>query len=284
MAPEMRQDADRADPGPADVWALAKTLWVLLTGQDLPLPGTHRSTDPAHSLQERITFQFAAELDLMLENATQIEPEKRISMQDMLLELRACTAAPPEARESASLAELHDRMAALTAVSRELASQTQDRRSRIAEAKGELEQIVADAATELNDQLTFCIHSHDSGYQAAALLGMPPYSPYDGDSWGWLLLPHGQQRPAVEVTVAVAFRMLDEDGPADIAALLRVDQILDEQGVHESHEVVSRTYRGIPVASARQANVMAEIRASVTSGFPAALQQVLQVLAGDAMI
>ena len=284
MAPEMRQDADRADPGPADVWALAKTLWVLLTGQDLPLPGTHRSADPAHSLRERITFQFAAELDLMLENATQIEPEKRISMRDMLLELRACTAVPPEARESASLAELHDRMVALTAVSRERASQTQDRRSRIAGAKGELEQIIADAATGLNDQLTFYIHSQDSGYQAAALFGMPPYSPYDADSWGWLLLPYGQQRPAVEVIVGVAFRMLDEDGPADIAALLRVDQILHEQGVHEPHDVVSRTYRGIPVASGRQANVMAEIRASLTSGFPAALQQVLQVLAGDAMI
>jgi serine/threonine protein kinase len=26
MAPEMREDADQADPGPADVWALAKTV------------------------------------------------------------------------------------------------------------------------------------------------------------------------------------------------------------------------------------------------------------------
>jgi hypothetical protein len=32
----------------------------------------------------------------MLENATQIEPEKRISMLDMLLELRAFPATPPE--------------------------------------------------------------------------------------------------------------------------------------------------------------------------------------------
>lgn len=282
MAPEMRRDADRADPGPADVWALAKTVWVLLTGQELPLPGTHRAAEAAHSLQERITFRYAAELDLLLENATQVEPEKRISMQDMALELRACTATPPEARESASLAELHARMAALTAASRQRVSQTQDRRSRIHEAHGELEQIVADTATALNDQLTFHIHSHDSGYHAAALLGMPPYSPYDGDSWGRLLLPPGQQRPAVEVTVAAAYRMLDEDGPADIAALLRVDRILSDQGVHEPHEVLSRTYLGIPVASAQQANVMAGIRASLTSGFPAALRLVLQILADEA--
>jgi serine/threonine protein kinase len=44
MAPEMRQDADLADPGPADVWALAKTIWVLLTS--LPLPCRGRTTRP----------------------------------------------------------------------------------------------------------------------------------------------------------------------------------------------------------------------------------------------
>jgi serine/threonine protein kinase len=284
MAPEMRRDADRADPGPADVWALAKTVWVLLTGQDLPLPGTHRSAEAAHSLQERITFRYAPELDRLLESATQIEPEKRISMRDMALELRACTVPPPEARESASLAELHDRMAALTAASRQRVSRTQDRRSRIVEAKVELEQIVADTAIALSDQLTFDIRSQENGYQAAALLGMPPYSVYDGDSWGWLLLPPGQQRPAVEVIVAAAYRMLDEDGAADIAVLLRVDRILSDQGMHEPHEVLARTYLGIPVASAQQANVMAGIGASLTSSFPAAVQQVLQIFAGEAAI
>jgi serine/threonine protein kinase len=281
MAPEMRRDADRADPGPADVWALAKTLWVLLTGQELPLPGTHRAAEAAHSLQERVIFRFAAELDLLLENATQIKPQERVSMQDMALELRACAAPPPEARESASLAELHDRMAALTAVSRQRVSHRQDRRSRILVAHGELEQIVADTATELNDQLTFYVHSQDSGYQAAALVGMPPFTPYDGDSWGWLLLPHGQQRAAVEVTVAAAFRMLREDGPADIAALLRVSQRLNDQGLHEPHDVLARTYPGIPVASAQQANVMADIRASLTISFPAALRLVLQILTSE---
>jgi serine/threonine protein kinase len=70
MAPEMREDADKAAPGPADVWALAKTLWVLLTSEPLPLPGTHRAAEPAHALSGRITFTFASELDLLLESAT----------------------------------------------------------------------------------------------------------------------------------------------------------------------------------------------------------------------
>ena len=81
----------------------------------------------------------------------------------MALELRACAASPPEARQSASLAGLHNRMAALTAASRQRVSQMRDRRSRILEAHSELAQIVADTATELNDQLTFYVHSQESG-------------------------------------------------------------------------------------------------------------------------
>jgi serine/threonine protein kinase len=43
MAPEMRRDSDTAAPGPADAWALAKTLWVLLTSQDLPQRGARHA-------------------------------------------------------------------------------------------------------------------------------------------------------------------------------------------------------------------------------------------------
>jgi hypothetical protein len=131
MAPEMRQDADRAAPGPADVWALGKTLWVLVTGAELPLPGTHRPFETAHALRERITFKFAAELDLLLERATLTEPGQRVSMEEMARELLACTAPPPEARPAASLAELHARAAALTAASGQHVTQRQELQDRL---------------------------------------------------------------------------------------------------------------------------------------------------------
>lgn len=200
MAPEMRRDADVADPGPADVWALAKTLWVVLTGLELPLPGTHRPAEPAHALRERITFRFAAELDLLLEKATLIEPKDRISMANMAAELQACTALPPEERTSASLRELHARVAALTAASRQLVSRRENQRARLHEAWQELAQIVAETATELNDQLTFYIHSQDSGYRAVELLEQHPYTPYDVQSAGCLLFPVGQSGPPWELS------------------------------------------------------------------------------------
>lgn len=51
--------------------------------------------------------------------------------------------------------------------------------------------------------------------------------------------------------------------------------------LHDPHEVWARTYRGIPIASAQQANVMTDIRAVYISGFPGTLRQVLQILAGE---
>jgi Protein kinase domain len=278
MAPEMRRDADQADPWPADVWALAKTLWVLLTGQELPLPGTHRPAEPAHGLRERITFRFAAELDLLLEKATLTEPRERVSMEDMATELRACTAPPPEARPSASLAELSSRIAALTATPRQHVSERQDRQGRIIQARQELATVVREAATELNDLLTFYVHSHESGYRAAELLERAPFTPYDAQSVGWLLLPPGEQRPNVEVVVAMAFRMLHVDDPADIAALLRVDEIVDNGNVHEPHVIWAQTYYGIPIASAQQANVLADIRTGIVNGFPEAMRQVIRII------
>jgi hypothetical protein len=74
MTPEMRDSADTADPGPADIWAWRRP-YGFLTGIPLPLPGTHRYAKAVHALQQRITCTFAAELDLLLEEATQIDPQ-----------------------------------------------------------------------------------------------------------------------------------------------------------------------------------------------------------------
>lgn len=278
MAPEMRRDADRADPGPADVWALGKTIWVLLTRAELPLPGTHRPFEAAYSLRERITFRFAAELDLLLEKATLTEPRQRVSIEEMARELQACTAAPPEARPAASLAELHARVAALTAASRGHVTQRQESQDRLIEAWQELAQVVAGIAAELNGLLTFDIRPQDNGYQAAELLERPPFTPRYAQSAGWALFPAGQQRPPVEVVVAAAFRTLREDEPADIAALVRVDRILDHGNAHEPHVTWEGKYLSVPVASAQQANVMADIRAGLTGSFAETMRRVIEIL------
>jgi hypothetical protein len=88
----------------------------------------------------------------------------------------------------------------------------------------------------------------------------------------------GHQRPAVEVVVAAAFRILREDEPADIAALVRVDRILDHGNLHEPYVTWEGKYPGIPVASAQQANVMADIRTGITGSFAETMRRVIEIL------
>jgi serine/threonine protein kinase len=282
MAPEMRRDADTADPQAADVWALAKTLWVLLTGAELPLPGTHRPGEASCSLSARITFRYAAELDLLLEKTTMMDPGQRISMAEMARELRACAVPPAETRADASLGELRDRIAALTAVSRQRDEQRKNLSDQLLQVGTKLANTVSEAADELRDMLTFDIRSHEMGYYAAELLERVPYTPYHASSAGWLMLPVGQEPAPVSVTVAMAFRELHEDDAAtDIAALLRVNRAIDRD-TSEPSDIWAKTYYRVPFASAQQANVIAEIREAIRDGFAETLRQVIAIMSSAA--
>jgi hypothetical protein len=79
-------------------------------------------------------------------------------------------------------------------------------------------------------------------------------------------------------------RVLSGNDPADITVLLRVDRIIGDGSAHDVREIWSRVYSGIPLASARQANVFVEIRTSLTNGFSEAMRQAISVLADDRFI
>jgi serine/threonine protein kinase len=89
-APEMLNDAIEADGRPADVFSLAKTLWVLATGQRFALPGAY---DLNHEAFRIGTYLPAAErtdqLDSLIASATAFTPEKRPSMALVRAELHA---------------------------------------------------------------------------------------------------------------------------------------------------------------------------------------------------
>jgi serine/threonine protein kinase len=188
MAPEMQRDADRAQAEPADVWALAKTLWVLLVAQPDPLPGPHRPADPAYALRQRINYGRAGELDLLLERATLIDPASRESMTGFARELRACLAAPPEATPSAHLQALQDRITALTTVPHQQLADSQERRRRMNAAFEELKAVLSDAYHALAQRLVYFQSGYHSNVpDAMALLG-PHGSRHRRVYLGWDLL------------------------------------------------------------------------------------------------
>jgi serine/threonine protein kinase len=70
IAPEMLNDAVESDGKAADVYSLAKTLWVLITGQRFPLPGTFTKTVEALKASTYVSDARAPLLDAVLEGAT----------------------------------------------------------------------------------------------------------------------------------------------------------------------------------------------------------------------
>ena len=94
LAPEMLNDPVGALGGPADVYSLAKTLWVLATGQRYPPQGEQRIDVPQLTLSENVAHPRSRLLDHLIENATKHNPEERPSMAEFAAELDAWLAEP----------------------------------------------------------------------------------------------------------------------------------------------------------------------------------------------
>jgi hypothetical protein len=283
MAPEMRADADTALAGPADVWALSKTLWVLLTSADLPQPGPHRASDPAYALRERISYGRVGELDLLLERATQINPEIRESMAGFARELHACLAPPPEITASSTLPQLQERIAALTTSEFERVSQSQDltrRVDKVYSALADLLDGVYDALGELlptfrgdrqyTAQWPDLLKSADAGSEA---------------QWGtWsqsrrLSSPDAAAR--ARVTLTIAAQVWQPSGPADIAAELTIEHWYE--GLVDVRTIWAERYTA-PIGSAQQAQAIDVIRTGFHNAYEDALRWIAQILAGRPVV
>src|SRR5262245_38130865 len=67
IAPEMLNSPDTADGSAADVYSLAKTLWVLLSGQTYPPPGEQHASVEGLRISTYIALEHGADLDELLE-------------------------------------------------------------------------------------------------------------------------------------------------------------------------------------------------------------------------
>ncbi|MBN2270945.1 MAG: protein kinase [Sedimentisphaerales bacterium] len=90
VAPELIGNVDEPDDcRPGDVYALAKTLWVLSTGQRYPIPGNLSSYEEASQLSAYVHHQRAVLLERLLDRATALNPKKRPTSSDFAQELDA---------------------------------------------------------------------------------------------------------------------------------------------------------------------------------------------------
>lgn len=86
IAPEMRRNPEKADASKADVYSLAKTLWILLTGVEKGFEGQYNPEGSIGIIHYQPTM-FNSYLDKLLLKATENDPEQRPTMADFTIGL-----------------------------------------------------------------------------------------------------------------------------------------------------------------------------------------------------
>src|SRR5699024_5316238 len=80
IAPEMKNDAKNSDGKKADVYSLAKTLWMLLTKSPYGFEGTYDESSKIMGLNKFYPNQHLVELNALLYDSTREEPDLRPTM------------------------------------------------------------------------------------------------------------------------------------------------------------------------------------------------------------
>ena len=92
---EMQNDPINADAYAADVHSLAKTLWALACGVNVPPPGPQPASAAPHRIADYRPHPNAALLDQLVERATVLDPVSRPSMEELASDLAAWASVRP---------------------------------------------------------------------------------------------------------------------------------------------------------------------------------------------
>lgn len=84
IAPEMKRNPKHADGRKADVFSLAKTMWMLLSGDERGFDGVYNYLDPSHSLRyiKKYKNTHLVELETLLKDATNNNPDLRPNIKE----------------------------------------------------------------------------------------------------------------------------------------------------------------------------------------------------------
>ena len=79
IAPEMKRNPKDADGAKADVYSLAKSLWMLLTGDNKGFDGQYSWNDPIHGLRfyTHLSDEYLVEIEKLLYKSTNNNPLER---------------------------------------------------------------------------------------------------------------------------------------------------------------------------------------------------------------
>lgn len=244
MAPEMRVDADTAAAGPADVYSLAKTLWVLLTGHVPPLPGPHRVDDMAYALETYVAGTRLRTLDLLLERCTHHVPDERPTMADVANELEAWLL-PPRPEHVVTLADIAARVGGVSEPGIRAEAALQRRSKLFDEAWEQARQSLEPLAAELEQAFPIVRH-HRNPHQHVAFAEVPVARRHA--TYG-VYATNADAEP-VELYLALAVQWGDADDVVQWGAWARVED------PYAGPRTLWKAADSAPLGSARQDQVV----------------------------
>jgi serine/threonine protein kinase len=106
---ELIIDPTGADPHPPDVYSLAKTLWVLATGQGFPPEGHQAASVAGFNVADWRPDARAGALDRLIDRCTRLPPDQRPIMIEVVSELETWLEITSEA-QPLNLGDLHDQL------------------------------------------------------------------------------------------------------------------------------------------------------------------------------
>lgn len=86
IAPEMKRNPKDSDGAKADVYSLAKTMWMVLSGDEKGFDGQYSSTDTTHGLRYvgRLKHEYLVQIEKLLKEATSNNPSERPDMKSFM--------------------------------------------------------------------------------------------------------------------------------------------------------------------------------------------------------
>jgi serine/threonine protein kinase len=271
MAPEMRMDADSADPQPADVYALAKTLWVALTGSELPQPGPHRPDDPAYALAARLDHAWAVPVDSLLRRATFADPDSRVTMAGIHSELAALTTPGSAAHEAADIIEIANVLQRFGEPERQQAESAAALEQRLNQSSGPPHDALHAAWLRLSELLPTWSHDRRSDESGVAYrLLEPSHWPQRGqrgreDSFSVRHPTIADKTITIRIAVAVRLK-------GDGETLVIGGGVTFQEYVATTPEWVRSVVREVPLSSALEMAAVADLRNAYVEGVDSALR------------
>ncbi|MEY9849752.1 hypothetical protein ABH940_006864 [Streptacidiphilus sp. BW17] len=276
-APEMLEPGHDVDGGPADVWSLAKTMWVLLRRVRWPLPGEYRAGGE-YTLQGHIALPWAAELDRLMQHCTRITPAGRPTMAALAKEVRACLAEPPELRgAAASLAEMQDRLVALTAAPHLAEQEAQERRNFLEGVMQEVNILHSDVFGTVDGMLQSKFRFSEAQQEPndAIRLMATPRGGWNHHRGAMFTSPDKGGRALVKFSFLIH---LDDPQVDDAFAAFDLRVVHRHQGLEDYVHEQQKTWT-VPVGSVQFTRALDETRALAAEAVPEMLAKILRILA-----